>query len=223
MRYALLAMVLVAGQSSSVSIQSDADAVRVLGISAADVRALRAAGVLKTTAAPRPVPPLFEQYPVPQALAVNAEARAKLKAQGAAEHDIEIGEMVGAFADESNGYWFGKTFYDAEGDSGRGDIGYLSRDGKYSMLNLPELRRWSVSALLVEPNAIWAGMIHRGEGPDLGHGILRFDRKTKRVTVYPLSAPIHTLARAGDRLFAGTDRGPFMLKDDVVTRLLWRN
>jgi hypothetical protein len=82
---------------------------------------------------------------------------ADLKAQGVSERDIQIGETVGAFAFENGGYWFGKPFYAGEGEAGRGDIGFVSKDGHYRMLNIAELRTRSVSAIYVEPKVIWAG------------------------------------------------------------------
>jgi hypothetical protein len=189
----------------------------------ADVRSLREAGIFDTQMKRVTVPELFYRYPVPQALAENARARAMLRAQGADIHDITLGETVGAFVAEDGGYWFGKSFADAEGDTGRGDIGFLRPDGRYVMLHLPQLRRWSVSALLVEKDAIWAGMFHLGEGEDIPHGVLRFDRGTKRVSVYRLPNVVHTLASVGGRIFAGTTDGPYVLRNRVATRLVLRN
>lgn len=218
----LLALLISAQQLPSLTVAGDADAARVLNLSQAEVASLRDHGVLSRQKTVGAVPEIFFQFPVPQSLSQNAKARADLKAQGATEREIDIGERAGAFVAEDGGYWFGKSFYDAEGDTGRGDIGFITKDGRYSMLGIPALRRWSVSALSVERDAIWAGMVHRGESGVSGSGVLRYDRATKRTTTYRTPGVIHSIARTSDRIFIGTSQGPYMLSDGTVTRLLWK-
>jgi hypothetical protein len=168
------------------------------------------------------VPELFYTFPIPQSVASNAKARAELRAQGLSERDIGIGESVSAVAPGPNGYWFGKSVYNAEGESGQGGIGFLSNDGKYTMLDLPTLRTASVSALLVEGNTIWAGMFHRGERTRTSRGLLRYDRQSARARTFAVPGIIHVIVSLGNRLFIGTNEGPYMLTDDVVTRLVWK-
>jgi hypothetical protein len=58
------------------------------------------------------------RIPIPQSVASNAEARAKLRAQGLDEREIGIGDSVDAVTAVDGGYWF----------------------GQYTMLDLPPLR-----------------------------------------------------------------------------------
>lgn len=221
-RIVVVLMVATAQQIPGITIAGDADAVRLLQLSSNDVALLRSRGVLATTSARPQIPDLFYTFPIPQSMASNAKARADLRAQGVNERDIGIGELVSAFAAEGNGYWFGKSIYNAEGESGQGGIGFLSRDGAYTMLDVPSLRTSSVSALLVESDAIWAGMVHRGERARTALGLLRYDRRTKRTRTFALPSVIHGIVRIDKRLFMGTNQGPYMLKDDTLTRLVWK-
>ena len=44
-----------------------------------------------------------------------------------------------------------------------GAIGRLTGTGDYQFLRIPELRDWSVSAIFVAGDTVWAGLVHRGE------------------------------------------------------------
>lgn len=221
-RIVVILMVAAAPQLPSITIVGDGDAVGLLQLSREDVALLRSRGVLATNVETPPVPELFYRFPIPQSVAANAKARAELRAQGLHERDIGIGDSVGAFAVGDSGYWFGKSVYNAEGESGRGGIGFLSKDGNYTMLDTPTLRTSSVSALLVESEAIWAGIFYRGEQGDTARGLLRYDRKTNRARTFAVPAIIHTILRVDKRLFIGTHQGPYMLKNDTLTRLVWK-
>jgi hypothetical protein len=212
----------VAQASPSITIGNDAEARRILHLSDADLELLRSRGILETTAAGLRVPDLFFRFPIRQSIAANAEARAHLKAQGLRERDQVIGETVGAVVADERGYWFGTQFYSAEGETGTGSIGMLSHAGVYSVLDIPAVRRWSTSALLVEADAIWAGLMHLGERADRSGGLLRYDRRTRRTQTFPVPAVIHAVVRAGDRVFIGTREGPYMLAGGAITRLEWK-
>jgi hypothetical protein len=76
-----------------------------------------------------------------------------------------IDERVGGHQVVGEGIWFGKAFYDGEGISGVGDLGYFdTRSSQFTMFSIKELADWSVSALLVEGDAVWAGLVKYGEG-----------------------------------------------------------
>lgn len=165
------------------------------------------------------VPEVFFKYPIPQSIPENAKAIADLRDQGLPERDQEIGERVGALVREGDGYWFGKVFYDAEGATGTGDIGFLSDAGQYTMLGLRELRRWSVSALMIERGAIWAGMYHWGERNRTGNGLLRYDRVTRREVRYVVPGIVSAIARDGDRVVVATSLGRYALTGGRFTKI----
>ena len=62
-----------------------------------------------------------------------------------------------------------------------------------AFLDLPLVRQWSISALLVEADTIFAGLVDRAGDPPRPGGLMRYHRRSKRVTVYSVPDPIHTL------------------------------
>jgi hypothetical protein len=215
-------LLLAAQPLPSITINGDADAARILQLSASDAARLRSSGVLATRKTAPPAPDVFFKYPVPQSVAANAKARAELRAQGVAEREIHLGDSVSVFAESDGGYWFGKAIKNYEGESGRGAIGFLTKDGRYTMLELPALQTSSVSAILAEPDAIWAGMYRQAERSQTARGLLRYDRQSQTARTFPVPYIIHTIVRAGTRVFVGTVGGPYMISGDTVTRLVWK-
>jgi hypothetical protein len=89
-------------------------------------------------------------------------------------------------------------------------------------LDTPLVRQWSVSAVLVEKDRIYAGLVDRSGRELRSGGLLRYHRASRRVTVYSVPNAIHSLARAADRIFVGTNHGAYMLKDGAFTRIVYR-
>ena len=119
-----------------------------------------------------------------------------------------IQEEIGPFQLADGQLWFGKTFYDAEGTTGIGGFGYFDTAGRrYRLYSPPELRDWSVSALLVAPDAVWLSLFHRGEYGDSGGGVIRFDPSTQRVNRYELPSIAKAITRYQDRLYFATSDG----------------
>jgi hypothetical protein len=90
------------------------------------------------------------------------------------------------------------------------------------VLNTPLVRQWSVSAALVEKDSVFAGLIDHGENGPRSGGLLRYHRASRRVTLYSVPDPIHSLARVGGSTFLGTNRGAYQLKDGAFTRIVYR-
>jgi hypothetical protein len=91
-----------------------------------------------------------------------------------------------------------------------------------SFLDLPLLRQWSISALLVEDDTIFAGLIDRGDRAARSGGLLHYHRRSRRVTVYSVPDPVHSLVRASAGLFIGTTRGAYLLNDGAFSRVRWK-
>ena len=90
------------------------------------------------------------------------------------------------------------------------------------VLDTPLVRQWSVSATLVEKDSVFAGLVDRGENGVRSGGLLRYHRASRRVTLYSVPDPIHSLARVGGGTFLGTTRGVYLLKDSAFTRIVYR-
>src|SRR5262249_30141629 len=75
-----------------------------------------------------------------------------------------IDERVGAYQTIGDRIWFGKAFYDGEGTTGVGGIGsFDTGSNRFTIFSVPEMYSWSVSALLVEADAVWAGLVRYPE------------------------------------------------------------
>lgn len=88
-----------------------------------------------------------------------------------------------------------------------------------AFLDLPLVKQWTISALLVEADTIFAGLVDGDAPTTRSGGLIRFHRKSRRVTVYSVPDPIHTLMRVEPGLFMGTSRGAYLLKNGAFARV----
>lgn len=77
---------------------------------------------------------------------------------------------------------------------------------------------WSVSALLVEDDSVWAGLVNYPEGAGRSGGLVRYDLSTHNVTRYYVPDLVLTMIRQDNALFIGTSNGLYILRDGHVTR-----
>lgn len=127
---------------------------------------------------------------------------------------------IGPAAFDRDKLWFANTFYDGEGTSGVGAIGtFHVATRKYEMRYLPEIARWSGSALLHDGDDLWIGLSRRPEGATYGGGLLRYNTQTGAVRTYPVTDLISFIDRVQDALYLGTSHGVYMLREDKLTQL----
>lgn len=132
----------------------------------------------------------------------------------------EMWSDIGPFVLSNGKIWFVSTFYDGEGVSGVGAIGTFDIAArKYHMRYLPDIVGWSGSAIRLEGDGLWIGLVHRPEGADFGGGLLGYNIKTGSTTKYPFRDVINTIDRLGDALYCGTSDGVYVLRDRKLTQL----
>jgi hypothetical protein len=132
-----------------------------------------------------------------------------------------ITDHIGPYQLVGNLLWFGKTFYDGEGETGVGGFGYFDlMNRRYTMFTPSALRDWSASALLVEPDSIWIGLVNRPEGAENSGGLLRYDRTTMQTQLFPVKSVITAIIRHQGILHLGTDHGIYVMHDRGFTRFL---
>lgn len=147
------------------------------------------------------------KYSLPQS-SYEAFASARPAQAGPGRAFTQIEEYFGPSQLSGGTLWLAKTFYDGEGFTGVGGFGYFDPDSRrYVLFSPPEVRDWSASAMLVEPEAVWLGLVRHGEWRSFGGGLLRFDRASQTATVTPLPEVIGDIARIGDRLVMATEFG----------------
>jgi hypothetical protein len=200
-----------------VTFATDTEAQRLLGVSMRDLDVLLNGNVFRTTPPDAGKPPVFAAHPLAQSTYRQfAQARAGRVRDGYGE-DSTLEERIGAWQAEAGGFWFAKTFYDGEGTTGVGAVGFLSRFGNYSFLRIPALFDWSADVILVEPDVVWVGLVNHGEGPDVSGGLLGYDRKTHRSEIRKVPGVILRIAHVGGTLFLGTTRGLYVLRNGATT------
>lgn len=128
-------------------------------------------------------------------------------------------ETIGPYSVEANDIWFGLTFYDGEGNSGVGGYGrFDSVSHRFEMYYPPEIADWSVSALFVEPGAIWLALARRSEGAQYTGGLLRWDRNSHETQHLPEAPLIRGIARQGKQLYLATSEGLAIFEDGEFVR-----
>jgi len=133
--------------------------------------------------------------------------------------DSKIDERVGVYQAVGERIWFGKAFYDGEGTTGVGSIGYFdTRTKRFTMFSSPELANWSVSALFVETDVVWAGLVTYPEGATRSGGLIRYNLSTRNVRRYDLPDSTLTMFRQNDAFFIGTSNGLYILRNNRLTR-----
>jgi hypothetical protein len=129
----------------------------------------------------------------------------------------EIDEEIGPQQAEGGLLWFGKTFYNAEGATGVGGFGYFdSSTTSYYLYAPPEIANWSVSAILVEPDAVWLALDRRGEFGNYPGGLLLWDRNTQAVRRWEMPWIATGVARFGDAIYLGLTNGVGWLRGDRI-------
>ena len=150
-----------------------------------------------------------------------AAARPEQVKYGPSRDAATMDEQIGPSHLAEGTMWFGKTFYDGEGRIGVGGFGFFDVEKKaYRIFSPAAVRNNSVSAILVEPEAVWLGLVHHGEWGDNGGGLIRFDRATERAERYELREIVSGIARMGDRMLLATERGVAVLEGSTPRRYI---
>jgi hypothetical protein len=154
-------------------------------------------------------------FPVPiPTMAVHRKAVPDKQAPGEIQNDI------GPFVLDGTKVWFTNTFYDGEGLSGVGAVGAFDiPTRKYEIRCLPEIAPWSGSAILLDGEDLWVGLMRRPEGASYGTGLLRYNTRTGAIAKYAVPDYIYTIDRLGGTLYCGTSHGLYTVRDDKLTQL----
>lgn len=172
-------------------------------------------GLAPAVAKPKPVLP---KAPLPQSTYDEfAAARPRRVKDGYARAHSKMNESIGPSQSVDGVLWFGKSFYDSEGMTGVGGFGYFdATERKYRIYSPPEVRDWSVTAMLAEKDAVWLALASHSEWRSFGGGVLRFDRTTEEVKVYRMDDLVGDMAQVGGRLVLATEFGGAVLEGEKV-------
>jgi hypothetical protein len=165
------------------------------------------------------IPQVLRDHPMPQSTyAEFARMRPGRVKNGYYEEGTILEEQPGPYQTVGSRVWFGKVFYDGEGLTGVGGLGYFdTHTRRYTWLHVPQLADWSVSAILVEEDAVWMGLVLHPEGEDYPGGLLRYDLKTGTSRKFPVEEVVHQIVRWNDRVYVSTTNGAYQVKGDKLT------
>ncbi len=149
-----------------------------------------------------------------------AAARPERVKNGYVRQGTEIHESIGPWQRDGDRIWLGKTFYDGEGSTGIGGFGYFDMaTRKLRMYAPPEVVDWSISAILVRPDAVWMGIAMNGESAgSSGGGVLRFDRASEMTSRLKFPDAVNAMAAAGNTILIASDAGMGVVEHDSIKR-----
>ncbi|MGA2879581.1 MAG: hypothetical protein ABSG13_11575 [Bryobacteraceae bacterium] len=182
---------------------------------------MRSHGVIETQGANR-----TKFYPLPQS---TAEQYTQLRPEdlrinpftATADH-YDRQEVIGPYQIEDGRIWFGNSYYDGEGMRGVGAFGYFDTATRsYTLFSPPDVARYEISAILVQPDWVWVGLDRFGEDIATSPGgLVRWNRRTHQIHKYPLEFVADSIRMEGDSLRLGTRDGYALFRDGEVHRFL---
>ncbi|GMW00563.1 MAG: hypothetical protein AMXMBFR84_17000 [Candidatus Hydrogenedentota bacterium] len=139
---------------------------------------------------------------------------------GKKEYRYTIQCDIGAYAVYGNEVIFGTSFYDGEGTTGIGALGYFNLDTKtYRVDYLDELIPYSTTAIHVDRDAIWLGTANRPEGEDVSAGLWRIDRKSNHAQHVNVPKVISKIDSTDHGMVLSTKDGLYHLTGTQLTRI----
>lgn len=165
-------------------------------------------------------------YPLPQSTAQDytrlRPEDLRINPFAATANRYERQEVIGPYQIENGKIWFGKSYYDGEGERGVGAFGYFDTATRgYTLFSPPEVARYEISAILVEPDRVWIALDRFGEDISTSPGgIVRWNRMTHEVQKYPLEFVVNSIRPEGDSLRLKTRDGYALFRDGEVRRFL---
>ncbi|HEX2250635.1 MAG TPA: hypothetical protein VHH32_09815 [Gemmatimonadales bacterium] len=166
-----------------------------------------------------PVPDL-RNHPMPKStFAEFARARPDMVENGFDESHTTLDERAGPYQVVGSRIWFGKAFYDGEGVTGVGGLGYFDTGTlRYTFVPVSGIADWSVSAILIEEGAAWMGLVRYPEGEPYGGGLLRYDFRSRTTQKYPTEELVYQIVRWKDRLYVATKNGAYLVQDNRLVK-----
>lgn len=141
--------------------------------------------------------------------------RPKRAGDGYTEAILCIRDTAGPVLERDNKIWFGLRFPDGEGFTGVGGFGIFDTVTGSILMHYPrEMSDWSASAMLLEDEHLWIGLIRYPEGMPYGGGLLRYDTKSGEIRKYSIAETINFIHKVGDAIFIGTGNGISILSND---------
>ncbi len=152
---------------------------------------------------PQPSYELFRKY------------RPKRVSHGYTEDSTHFDNAIGPYQIIGNKVWFGMKFYDGEGYSGVGGIGYFDTlSKKYEVTYFKEIADTSIYSMLIETDLIWLGLGGQPEGAVYSLGMAKINRKDNSILRYDVPGLVNSIFRFGKAVYAATSDGLIVFYDN---------
>jgi hypothetical protein len=180
---------------------------------------VRSHGIIEALGPNRP-----QSYPLPQSTAGKyIQLRPEdLRINPFTPDHYERQEVIGPYQIEGGRIWFGNSYYDGEGMRGVGTFGYFDTSTRrYTLFSPPEVARYEISAILVEPDRVWIALDRFGE--DISRspgGLVRWNRITHEIQKYSLEFGVDSIRVEGNSLRLKTRDGYALFRDGELRRYL---
>lgn len=133
---------------------------------------------------------------------------------GYTEDGTHFDNAIGPHQIIGNKIWFGMMFYDGEGDSGVGGIGYFDiLSKKYEVAYRKDIADASIYSMLIEPDLIWLGLGGQPEGEIYSLGMAKINRKDNSMLRYDVPSLVNSIVRLGKSVYAATSDGLVVFYD----------
>lgn len=178
---------------------------------------IRAHGIIETLAGSR-----TKFYPLPQS---TVEKYIRLRPE-----DLRINpfpptryqrqEVIGPTQIEDGKIWFGNNYYDGEGMRGVGAFGHFdTATRRYTLFSPPEVARFEISAILVDPDTVWLALNRFGEAASGSPGgLVRWNRTTHEARKYALEFGVQGITAESGSLRLKTRGGYAIFHDGEIRR-----
>ncbi len=105
---------------------------------------------------------------------------------------------------------------------GVGAFGYFdTATRRYTLFSPPEVARYEISAILVEPDRVWLALDQFVEDiSTVPGGLVRWNRMTHEIHKYPLEFVVSGIRAEGDSLRLETRDGYALFRDGEIRRFL---
>lgn len=132
-------------------------------------------------------------------------------------HPLEVD--IGGYQLQGNLLWLATRFYDGEGASGIGALGWFDLTTRRYELPFDnyELADWSVNALSQYGGSIWLGLYSASEGWYHSGGLYRYELKSGEGTRYRFRPIVNAMYESPQGLWLATNEGVYLLANERLS------
>lgn len=122
---------------------------------------------------------------------------------------------IGPYTWDKGIIWFGISFYDGEGTTGVNALGrFDTKTKQYHLEYFWEIADHASSAIMVDDDYVWLGLVTHPEGADCGEGLFRLNRKDGTTKLFRFADTVSSILRRGENVYAFTDDGFYVIHGD---------